>query len=151
MNRSCRFESKTSIQMLIKMKTILIILSLAVIFLASSVSATYSIDPSQGLACSSAATCGALKHCCGGPPQGKYCAACCVDSDCLPIKGLNLICVPGYNYFYKGPQHSRFCQPANVQVSKGPCFRNDMCQSGSCSGSLGFSGDRINLPLGTCV
>ena len=133
----------------IKMKTVLIVVSLAAIFFAKSIDALYSINAAQGAVCSSAATCGGLKHCCGGPPQGTYCAECCIDSNCRQDI-IPSICVPGFNYFYKGPQHSRFCQPAFIQVSNGPCFRNDMCQSGKCINSLGFSGDRINLPIGTC-
>ena len=140
----------TFFRFLIKMKTFLIILSLAAIFIARSVDGAFVINPNQGLPCSSAANCGDLNFCCVGP-QGKYCAKCCRDSDCPPILGEAYICLPGYNYLYKGPQHSQICQPANVQVPKGPCFRNDMCQSGTCNQGLGFSGDMINLPLGRCV
>ena len=128
------------------MKTFMIILSLAAIFIARLVDGAFVINPKQGLPCSSVANCGSLKYCCVGP-QGKYCAECCGDSNCPP----NFICIPGYNYLFKGPQHSQVCQPVNVQVPKGPCFRPEMCQSGICNGGHGFSGDNINLPLGVCV
>ena len=129
------------------MKTALILVSMAALFLPSTINA-FMIDPSQGKPCSGAAAdCGGLQHCCGGPPQGKYCAQCCTDSNCPT----GFICLPGYNYIFNGPQHSRICQPASIQVPKGPCFRNDMCMSGTCKGGLGFSGDKINLPLGTCA
>ncbi len=101
----------------------------------------------NGMACSSYPECGPeLNHCCGGLPNGKYCALCCTDANCPAGK----LCIPGYKYpSINGPMHSRFCMEP---VSGGQkCFRNEMCVSGKCIGALGWSGDRINLPLGTCA
>jgi hypothetical protein len=108
----------------------------------------------NGMTCSSQSECGpTLNHCCGGLPNGKYCAQCCTDANCPAGK----LCIPGYNYPIinipgyspSGPMHSRFCVRP---VSGGEkCFRNDMCISGRCIGALGWSGDSINLPLGRCA
>ena len=142
---------------LIRMKTILIIVSLAAIFLAQSIDATLLapiVDPSQGKKCSTEANCGGLKHCCVGIDQGTYCSECCDDSDCknaLLPSYVTMICVPGYNYYTKVPNHSRFCKVAKVEPKGVPCFRNEICHSGICNKAHGWYLDRIALPLGFCA
>jgi hypothetical protein len=63
----------------------------------------YTFQPPQGtpgFECSAPGDCQPglftkIKHCCGGPPNGKYCSDCCVDTDCSGIlPGSKFICTP---------------------------------------------------------
>jgi len=94
-----------------------------------------------------------VKHCCGGPPNGKYCNECCVDSDCSGIaQGSNFICTP-LSFLFPSlyETHIRFCIPSGIYRLSRPCYRNDQCESMKCIGGLGFSGDKVKLPLGKCA
>ncbi len=92
------------------------------------------------------------RHCCGGPPNGKYCSDCCVDNDCGP----GHICIP-YNWFWAPGfgatenTHIRVCIPSKTDGSSEPCFRNEQCISMRCNGGLGYSGDKVKLPPGKCA
>jgi hypothetical protein len=87
------------------------------------------------------------RHCCGGPPNGKYCSGCCVDSDCGP----GHICIP-FNWLQTGlTPHRRVCVSSKNQGSSAPCFRNEQCASMHCNGGRGFSEDQVKYPLGNCA
>jgi hypothetical protein len=91
-------------------------------------------------------------RCCGGPPDGKYCSECCVDSDCSLVRpGINFICTPlSFLFPSLDKTHIRFCIPSGIYGSQQPCYRNDQCDSNKCKGGLGYAGDKIKLPLGKC-
>ena len=91
------------------------------------------------------------RFCCAIPLGGKFCSECCSDSDCPPIPGQRVrICVAGYPK-YTGQQHTRYCSEANVYPAGEPCFRNDMCRSGNCTGNQGQCGNAAQLPFGKCA
>jgi hypothetical protein len=121
----------------------------------------YTFQPPQGtpgFKCSAPGDCQPglftkIKHCCGGPPNGKYCSDCCVDTDCSGIlPGSKFICTP-LSFLFPSlyETHIRLCIPSGIYQSPQPCYRNDQCSSGQCTGGLGFSGDKVNLPLGKCA
>jgi hypothetical protein len=86
------------------------------------------------------------RHCCGGSSNRKYCSGCCVDDDC----GAGYICIP-FNWLQTGiTPHRRVCVSSKHQASSAPCFRNEQCASMHCNGGLGYSGDKVNYPLGKC-
>ncbi len=87
-----------------------------------------------------------VRYCCGGPPNGKYCSECCGDSDCSDVKYL---CVPK-NWLDKDPlyRHVRICEK---RFGNKYCFRDEQCKSGQCYKGLGYSGDTVHYPLGSCT
>ena len=134
------------------METGIIISTLMFILISHSISA---LDYGQnGMPCSGLSDCQfPMTHCCGGPTNGKFCAQCCDDIDCagricIPGQNYQIDHIPGYDGF--GPPHSRFCINKKSVAGGEKCFRNDMCQSGTCTKGLGWSGDTIHLPLGNC-
>ena len=122
---------------------------LAFVVIVSLMSQLCDCEPTQ---CSAPSDCQpTFKHCCGGPPNGKYCSQCCVDSDCSRNSpGDPLICVP-ISYLFPNLPHVRMCVSSKFVASSQPCFRNEQCASMRCIGGLGFSGDKVHYPLGTCA
>ena len=106
----------------------------------------------QGSPCSAPSDCQPglytqTRHCCGGPPNGKYCSDCCVDSDC----GNGFICIPSNWAITSLPPHIRICSYIYDYGTSKPCFRNEQCASKRCNGGHGYSGDKVNYPLGNCA
>jgi hypothetical protein len=89
--------------------------------------------------------------CCGGTTNGKYCAQCCVDTDCARIMDASYICVPGNGIDLKYADHVRICVEGKSFDSGKACWRNDLCKSGVCLGAKGQSGDVAKKPFGKCA
>ena len=109
-----------------------------------------------GEPCTSASQCEfgqytGTRFCCATPLGGTYCSECCSDANC-PTKGGKpmQICVAGYP-LYTDQKHVRYCSEGYVYPAGQPCFRNDMCISGKCTGAFGQCGDYAHLPYGKCA